>query len=91
MGAIGVETDEREVSVDEVLRENPCDHGLADPAFFAADEMNVGHDVIWGGALNHGTRLLSRNHGLFGSNTLRQAEDCIVAEPLWRPDSGEAR
>lgn len=48
MGAIGVETNEREISVDEVLRENPCDHGLSDPALFAADEMNVGHDMILG-------------------------------------------
>ena len=78
MGAIGVETNEREVSVDEVLRENPCDHGLADPALFAADEMNVGHDMIWGGALKDVTLLPSRNNGLFGSDTLRPACDIIV-------------
>lgn len=78
MGSIGVETNEREVSVDEVLRENPCDHGLADPALFAADEMNVGHDMIWGGALDDGAISLSRNTGLFGSDTLRPAWDIIV-------------
>ena len=72
VGAIGIESNEREISVDEVLGKNPCDHGLADPALFAADEMNVGHDVIWGGALDDGAIVLSRNNGLFGSVTLRR-------------------
>ena len=78
MGAIGIESNEREISIDEVLGKNPCDHGLADPALFAADEMNVGHDVIWGEAFGYGTLIPSRNQGLFGSITLLPTCDCIV-------------
>ena len=43
--AVGVEAEERQVVVDEVLRHDPRDHGLAHAAFFATDQMNVRHKI----------------------------------------------
>jgi hypothetical protein len=43
MRLVGVEAEEGAIVVDQVLREDARDQRLADPAFFAADEVDVGH------------------------------------------------
>ena len=43
VGTVGIEAEEGLFVVDQVLREQPCDQRFADPALFAADEVDVCH------------------------------------------------
>jgi hypothetical protein len=43
MRAVGVKSQEGNVFINEVLGHDPCYDGFADPAFFAANEMNFVH------------------------------------------------
>jgi hypothetical protein len=44
--AVGVEADEGQAAVDQVLGQHARDQRLADAAFFAADEMDVAHGGV---------------------------------------------
>jgi hypothetical protein len=45
MRAIGIEAEKRQRMIDQVLRQEPRHQGLADPALFSAQQMNVRHHV----------------------------------------------
>lgn len=56
---VGVEAEEWDVTVDELLGEDTCDDGLADTALFAADEVKPRHVVSM---LAHSHHRLVRKH-----------------------------
>jgi len=45
VGAIGIKPEEGNIGIDQILSNDAGDDGLADAAFFAADEMNVSHVI----------------------------------------------